>query len=79
MTWLGWIGGRKTAGVALLQDGELFYESRLCAGFTHSETLLPLCEEALRACRLSLQDIFAFGRDGRMIGSLSPVPTCRRG
>ena len=34
-----------------------FYESRLCAGFTHSETLLPLCEEALRACRLSLQDI----------------------
>ena len=57
MTVLGLDCAGKTAGVALCTDGELFYESRLCAGFTHSETLLPLCEEALRACRLSLQDI----------------------
>ena len=57
MTVLGLDCAGKTAGVALCRDGELFYESRLCAGFTHSETLLPLCEEALRACRLSLQDI----------------------
>ena len=32
MTVLGLDCAGKTAGVALCRDGELFYESRLCAG-----------------------------------------------
>ena len=43
----------KTAGVALLQQDHLLYESHLAAGFTHSETLLQLVDGALTACRLA--------------------------
>ena len=57
MTVLGLDCAGKTAGVAVCQDEQLVYESRLCAGFTHSETLLCLCEEALRACRLCVQEL----------------------
>ena len=57
MTVLGLDCAGKTAGVAVCQGGQLLYESRLCAGFTHSETLLCLCEEALRACGLCVQEL----------------------
>lgn len=57
MTVLGLDCAGKTAGVAVCQDEQLVYESRLCAGFTHSETLLCLCKEALRACRLCVQKL----------------------
>lgn len=57
MTVLGLDCAGKTAGVAVCRDEQLLYESRLCTGFTHSETLLCLCEEALRACRLCVQEL----------------------
>ena len=47
----------KTAGVALLGDGRLLYESYLATGFTHSETLLQLVDGALTACRLTPAEI----------------------
>lgn len=43
----------KTAGVALLQDERLLYEVYLDAGLTHSETLLPMIDTCLKACRLT--------------------------
>lgn len=50
----------KTAGVALVQDGRLLYESYLATGFTHSETLLTLVDGALRLCRVQPQQVDVF-------------------
>lgn len=50
----------KTAGVAVERDGRLVYETYLDAGYTHSETLLCLCEGALRAARLAPAQIDVF-------------------
>lgn len=50
----------KTAGVAVERDGRLVYETYLDAGYTHSETLLCLCENALRAARLAPAQIDRF-------------------
>ena len=61
MNILGLDSAGKTAGVALWQDGVLRYESYLSAGFTHSETLLSLCGDALRALHLSCADVQLFG------------------
>ena len=60
MTILGLDCAGKTAGIAICQDDALLYEARLCAGFTHSETLLCLCQDAMRACRLSPDSISVF-------------------
>ena len=60
MTILGLDCAGKTAGVAIYREDALLYEARLCAGFTHSETLLCLCQDALHACRLSPDDISLF-------------------
>lgn len=61
MIILGLDAAAKTAGVALLcheaAGDRLLYESYLATGYTHSETLLPLVDAALRACRLRAADI----------------------
>ncbi len=47
----------KTASIAILQDNALLYESFIANGHTHSETLLPLIDSALKALNLSTADI----------------------
>ncbi len=60
MTIFGLDSAGKTAGVAIERDGRLIYESYLDAGYTHSETLLRLCENALCAARLAPAQIDVF-------------------
>ena len=50
----------KSAGVALFENETLLYEVQLHQTFTHSETLLPLCVQALQMTHLSLTDLDAF-------------------
>lgn len=49
------------AGVALVQDGVLRYEAMAVNSFTHSQSILPMTEEAYRRTGLSVQetDLFA--------------------
>ena len=42
----------KTVGVALMQDDCLLYENFLNCGLTHSETMMPLIDEAFQAVGL---------------------------
>ena len=51
----------KSASVALVSDGELVGEMNLHAGYTHSETLLPMIDELLSATRTPIRavDLFA--------------------
>ena len=51
----------KTAGVALMRDDRLLYEVYLDGGLTHSETLLPMIDTALRTCGLTCADIGLYG------------------
>ena len=51
----------KTLGVALLQDDRLKYECYLDGGMTHSETLMPLIDTALKLCGLTCADIDLYG------------------
>lgn len=51
----------KTAGVAVFQDGRLLYECYLDGGLTHSETLLPLVDTALRLTGLAPEAIGLYG------------------
>lgn len=62
MIVLGVDSAAKTAGVALLrhqsgQPDSLLYESYLSAVATHSENLLCMVDDALRACRLTAADL----------------------
>lgn len=50
----------KSVSVALARDGKLIFEAFLNIPLTHSETLMPLVEQALENCKLSLKDIDAF-------------------
>lgn len=50
----------KAAGVCILQDGRMVYHASLCRGLTHSETLLPLCDEAFRAAQITPADVDVF-------------------
>ncbi len=47
----------KSASVAIMKDERLLGEFFLHTGFTHSETLLPMIENLLLQCRLSVSDI----------------------
>ena len=47
----------KTAAVAVLRDDTLLYETVSNTGLTHSETLLPMADAALKACGLTCADI----------------------
>ena len=51
----------KTAGVALMRDDRLLYEVYLDGGLTHSETLLPMIDTALRTCGLTCANIGLYG------------------
>ncbi len=62
MIVLGLDSSAKTAGVAIVRssaDGAaaLLYEGYLATGYTHSETLLQLVDDALRACRLAVSEV----------------------
>ena len=50
----------KAASAALLQDGRLLAQSTQISALTHSRTLLPMAEDLLRNCDLSLQEVDAF-------------------
>ncbi len=60
MTIFGLDSAGKTAGVAILQNGRLIYESYLSTGHTHSETLLCLCKHALDCAGMKSADIDVF-------------------
>ena len=49
----------KAASVALVRDGVLVAQSTQCSGLTHSRTLLPMAEQALRQSGLTLRDMDA--------------------
>lgn len=51
----------KTAGVCVLSDGEVLFNKTLNQDLTHSETLLPLADEAFKATGLTPAkvDVFA--------------------
>lgn len=50
----------KTAGVAILDNGKLLYESYLATGNTHSETLMVLVQNAFSVLKLNCADIDLF-------------------
>ncbi|MEG1924405.1 MAG: tRNA (adenosine(37)-N6)-threonylcarbamoyltransferase complex dimerization subunit type 1 TsaB [Ruthenibacterium sp.] len=50
----------KTAGVCLVKDDAVLYESYLATGHTHSETLLTLCDAAFCATNLTPADVTVF-------------------
>lgn len=50
----------KTASTAIVRDGVLVYENYLAAGLTHSESLVALCDDALRAAKLHVRDVDLF-------------------
>lgn len=61
MICVGIDSSAKTAGVAVMQDERLLYESVLNVGTTHSQTLLPMLQTALSACGLTADavDLYA--------------------
>ena len=52
-----------SGSVAICRDEELLCEFTLNAGITHSETLLPMVESALKVCSLSVDDVDLFACD----------------
>ena len=48
------------AGCAVCEDGTVLAESFLNRKLTHSQTILPMVEDMLKNCRLSLNEIDAF-------------------
>ena len=57
----------KTAAVAVLRDDTLLYEAQCNNGLTHSETLLPMIDTALKASGLT---VFAGPTEGTALGNL---------
>lgn len=51
----------RSAAVAILQNDRLLYEQIGNTGLTHSETLLPMVDAALRAARLTCDEIDLYG------------------
>lgn len=51
----------RTMGVAIMRDDILLYESHLATGLTHSETLMPAIDTALKSCGLTCADIDLYG------------------
>ena len=46
-----------SAGVALMEDGVVRYEAMTVNAFTHSQSILPMTEEAFRRTGLSLEEV----------------------
>lgn len=57
MTLLGLGSAGKIAAAAVWRDGRMLASFSLGAGLTHSQTLLPLCDGALRAAGLTMDDV----------------------
>ena len=57
----------KTAAMAVLRDDVLLYEAQCNNGLTHSETLLPMIDTALKACGLTV--------DGANYNLIAELPT----
>ena len=51
----------KTAAVAVLRDDTLLYEAQCNNGLTHSETLLPMIDTALKASGLTMGELDVLG------------------
>ena len=51
----------RSAAVAVMQNDRLLYEQIGNTGLTHSETLLPMVDAALRAAGLTCDDIDLYG------------------
>lgn len=51
----------KSCAVAVMRDDTLLYEAQCNNGLTHSETLLPMIDTALRACSLTVNDLDVLG------------------
>ena len=49
----------KAGSVALLEDGKLLGESYQNTGLTHSQTLMVMAEDLLKACNLTAKDVEA--------------------
>ena len=57
MTILGIDTSGPVAGVALWQGGKPIWSAAADVGLTHSETLMPMVDQALAACNLSMEDV----------------------
>lgn len=51
----------KTAAAAVLRDDVLLYETNCNNGLTHSETLLPMIDAALKGCGMTMEDVDVLG------------------
>lgn len=51
----------KSCAVAVMRDDTLLYEAQCNNGLTHSETLLPMIDTALRASNLTVDDLDVLG------------------
>lgn len=59
MKILGLDSSAKSASVALVEDGKILARSFQNSGLTHSHTLLPMAEDLLKNCDLTMDDIGA--------------------
>ena len=60
MLILAFESSAKAASVALVRDGRLLAQSTQVSALTHSRTLLPMAEDLLKNCELSIGDVDAF-------------------
>ena len=70
----------KLCSVAILEDTNLIKKLELDNGLTHSETLMPLVQQLLQECNLTLKDIDLLGSDigpGSFTGIRIGVATCK--
>lgn len=49
-----------TAGVALLEDQKIIYESETNNGLTHSQSIMPMVDAALNTARITARDVDLF-------------------
>lgn len=59
MKILGLESSAKSASAALIEDGKILARSFQNSGLTHSRTLLPMAEDLLKNCGLTMDDIGA--------------------
>ena len=60
MLILAFESSAKAASVALLRDGRLLAQSTQVSALTHSRTLLPMAEDLLKNCELTVGDVDLF-------------------
>ncbi len=59
MLILAFESSAKAASVALVRDGALVAQYTQCSALTHSRTLLPMAEDLLKNCEVTLADVDA--------------------